>query len=253
MLRKAFAMSKDVELRLDEQGSGRPVLVLHGGGGPVTVAPIAAHLSQTMHTITPTHPGWNGAPRPEWLTGIDDLAMIYLRLLKDRGYRDVTLVGSSIGGWLAAEMAVRDNAGLIGKVVIIDGTGIVVPEAPPPDFFALTPRQVAEHAYHDPDKFYVDPANVPPERIAAQHANMATLKLIAGEPDARLKRRLALVDVPVLVLWGDSDRVVTPVYGQAYAAALPHGRFQLIEKAGHLPQLEQPEATFAAIDAFVTA
>lgn len=242
-----------LELTLAEAGEGRVALVLHGGGGPLTVAPITAYLSQTMHTMTPTHPGWNGAPRPEWLTGIDDLAMIYLRLLRDRGYRDVTVVGSSIGGWIAAEMAVRDTAGLIGRVVIIDGTGIVVPDAPAADFFSLTPRGVAEHAYHDPDKFYVDPASVLPERMAAQGANMATLALIAGEPDGRLLRRLALVEAPALVLWGESDRVVTPAYGQAYAAALPHGRFELIERAGHLPQLEQPAATFAAIDRFVAA
>ena len=240
-----------LDVTLAERGEGSIVLVLHGGGGPATVAPIAAHLGQTMQTITPTHPGWNGTVRPEWLTGIDDLAMIYLRLLKDRGYRDVTVVGSSIGGWLAAEMAVRDTAGLIGRLVVINGTGIEVPGAPAADFFSLTPRGVAEHAYYEPDKFYVDPASLPPERVAVQRANIATLKAVAGEPDAKLRRRLALVDAPALVLWGEADRMVTVEYGRAFAAALPHGRFELIERAGHLPQLERPEAAFAAIDAFV--
>src|SRR3954470_18336058 len=150
----AVAGFDGLDVTLAEVGEGKVVLVLHGGGGPVTVAPIAAHLSQTMHTITPTHPGWNGTVRPEWLTGIDDLAMIYLRLLKDRGYCDVTVIGSSIGGWLAAEMAVRDTAGLIGRLVVINGTGIMVPGVAVADFFSLTPRGIAEHAYHDPDKFY---------------------------------------------------------------------------------------------------
>jgi pimeloyl-ACP methyl ester carboxylesterase len=249
----AVAGFDGLDVTLAEAGEGKVVLVLHGGGGPVTVAPIAAHLSPTMHTITPTHPGWNGTARPEWLTGIDDLAMVYLRLLRDRGYRDVTVIGSSIGGWLAAEMAVRDTAGLIGRLVVINGTGIVVPGVTAADFFSLTPRSIAEHAYHEPDKFYVDPASLPPERVAAQRANIATLKLVAGEPDSKLLRRLALVDVPALVLWGESDRLVTAEYGRAFAAALPHGRFELIERAGHLPQLERPEATFAALDAFVAA
>lgn len=249
----AVAGFDGLDVTLAEAGEGRVVLVLHGGGGPVTVAPIAAHLSQSMHTITPTHPGWNGTARPEWLTGIDDLAMIYLRLLKDRGYRDVTVIGSSIGGWLAAEMAVRDTAGLIGRLVVINGTGIMVPGVAVADFFSLTPRGIAEHAYHDPDKFYVDPASLPAERVAVQRANIATLKVVAGEPDPKLLRRLGLVDVPALVLWGESDRLVTAEYGRAFAAALPRGRFELIERAGHLPQLERPEATFAALDAFVVA
>ena len=182
--------------------------------------------------------------------------MIYLRLLRDRGYRDVTLVGSSVGGWIAAEMAVRDNAGLVGRVVIINGTGILVPEAPMPDFFSLTPRQITEHSFHEPDRFYVDPATLPAERVAAQRGNIATLKALTSEPymhDPKLQRRLGLVDVPVLVLWGESDRIVTPAYGRAFAAALPKGRFELVERAGHLPQLERPEATFAAIDAFLAA
>ena len=121
------------------------------------------------------------------------------------------------------------------------------------DFFSLTPRGVAEHAYHDPDRFFVDPATLPPERIALQRGNMAALRAIAGATmtGPKLLRRLGSVEIPALVLWGESDRIATPAYGRAWAGAFGKGRFQLIEKAGHLPQLEQPQATFAAIDAFV--
>ena len=116
-------MTSDMELKLDEQGSGKPVLVLHGGGGPVTVAGLAAHLAEHNRVLAPTHPGWNGTARPEWVSGVDDLAMLYLRVLKERGLRDVTVVGSSMGGWIALEMAVRDLGGLIDRVVIVDGVG----------------------------------------------------------------------------------------------------------------------------------
>ena len=242
MFRKAIAMAMDVELKLDEQGSGEPMLVLHGGGGPVTIAGLVAHLAQNGHVLVPTHPGWNGTRRPEWLSGVDDLAMLYLRLLKARGLRDVTL-----------EMAVRDVGGLIGKIVIVDGVGVEVSGESIVDFFALTPRGVAEHSYHEPDKFFVDPATLPPERVALIRGNIATLRIVAGTRmfDPKLLRRLGQVDIPALVLWGESDRIATPTYGRALAAALPHARFELIERAGHLPQIEQPEATFAAIDKFV--
>lgn len=107
----ASAAYADLSLTLSEAGEGRPVLILHGGGGPATVAGLAQHLSRTAHTITPVHPGWDGTDRPAWLTGIADLALAYLHVLRERGLRDVLVIGSSLGGWTAAEMAVRDTEG----------------------------------------------------------------------------------------------------------------------------------------------
>src|SRR5947209_1840624 len=100
-----ITLCPDLHITLTEAGAGRPVLILHGGGGPFTVATIGDHLSSTMHTITPTHPGWDGTPRPEWFSGIDDLAIAYLHYLKDAGLHDVLVIGSSLGGWIGAEMA----------------------------------------------------------------------------------------------------------------------------------------------------
>jgi pimeloyl-ACP methyl ester carboxylesterase len=242
----------EIEFTMNESGEGAPVLVLHGGGGPATVTGLAAQLAQQHHVLVPTHPGWNGTPRPEWLSGIDDLAICYLREMKLRGLRHVTVIGSSLGGWLAAEMVVRDLGGLIGLLVVIDGVGVEVPGERIVDFFSLTPRGIAEHSYHEPDRFFVDPATLPPEQVALQRGNMATLRAIAGTTmaDPKLLRRLAAVECPALVLWGESDRIATPAYGRAMAAAFGNGTFQLIEKAGHLPQIEQPAATLAAITAF---
>lgn len=248
------ALHPDLEVTVDEAGTGRPVLILHGGGGPFTVTSIADHLASTMHTFTPTHPGWNGTPRPAWLTGIDDLALIYLDYLEDLDLRDVLVVGSSLGGWIGAEMAMLDNAGRITGLILIDAGGIDVPGEPMRDFFALDARGIAEYSYHDADRFYIDPAKVPPERAALQQANMATMRVLAGDPymhDPKLFNRLGRVRIPVLVLWGDSDRIFTPGYGAAYARAFPNARFELINDAGHLPQIEQPDATFAALDAYV--
>src|SRR3569623_3720573 len=107
----------DVDLKLDTLGAGRPVLVLHGGGGPATVAGLATQLAEHAQVMAPAHPGWDGTPRPEAISSIGDLAMLYLRSLKDRGLRDVTVVSSSMGAWIALEMALRDKGGIIGKVV----------------------------------------------------------------------------------------------------------------------------------------
>lgn len=251
MSTNASAMYADLSLTLSEAGAGRPVLVLHGGGGPATVAGLAQYLSRTAHTITPVHPGWDGTRRPAWLTGIDDLALAYLHLLRDRRLRDVLVVGSSLGGWTAAEMAARDSEGSITGLVLIDAVGVQVESEPITDFFALDARGVAEHSWHDPDRYYLDPAGLPAEELARRQANMATMRILAGDPymhDPTLLRRLGQVHVPSLLLWGESDRIVTPAYGAAYADAFGDGRLEVVPKAGHLPQIEQPEATFALID-----
>jgi pimeloyl-ACP methyl ester carboxylesterase len=244
----------DLPVTLMEAGSGRPAVVLHGGGGPFTVASIAEHLAETMHAITPTHPGWNGTPRPDWLSGIDDIARAYLGYLEDNDLRDVLVVGSSLGGWIGAEMAVRDDARRISGLILLDAVGVDVDGQPIRDFFALDARGVAEYSFHDADRFFVDPATVSEEQAARQRANMTTMRIVAGEPymhDPTLLDRLGRINIPVLVIWGASDRIVTPAYGAAYAAAFGQARIEIVRDAGHLPQIEQPAATFALIDHYL--
>ncbi len=257
MTTRTIALPSGLDLTIDETGTedaARAVLVLHGGGGPATVAPIAAHFASGSHVLVPTHPGWNGTHRPESIVDIPALAAVYLQLLADEALTDVLVVGSSIGGWIAARMAADDTEGRIAHIVIIDGAGIDVPGEPVVNFAALSPREQAEHSWHDPDRFFVDPSQLPPERVAAQRANMQTMGALTsahGMSDPDLQARLGSILIPALVLWGDSDQVFTPGYGRAYAAALGNARFELIPDAGHLPQLEQPAATFEAIDAFL--
>jgi pimeloyl-ACP methyl ester carboxylesterase len=242
----------DLAIPLTEAGTGRPVLLLHGGGGPATVQNIAAHLSGTMRVITPTHPGWDGTGRPGWLTSVGDLAQAYLDLLNAEALSDVVVIGSSVGGWIATEMALRDAGHLITGLVLIDSAGVLIEDQPIRDFFALDARGVAEYSYHDPDRFYVDPATIPAEQLAQRAANLATLRVLAGDMyDPELLGHIGQIKIPVLVVWGDSDRIFTPEYGRAFAQAFPQAQFTLIAEAGHLPHLEQPAATFAAVDSYL--
>lgn len=253
---RTVQLRPDLTVTLTEAGTGRTALILHGGGGPATVQSIAAHLSGTMHVITPTHPGWDGTERPGWLADVTDLALAYLQFLQDEGYRDVLVIGSSVGGWIGAEMAVHDDGDLITGLVLMDSAGVLIEGQPMLDFFALDARGVAEYSFHDPDRFYVDPATIPPEQAALRAANMATLRVLAGDPymhDPELLGRLGQVKIPVLVLWGDSDRIFTPEYGRAFAGAFPDAQFTIIADAGHMPFLEQPAATFDALDSYLRA
>lgn len=251
---RTFRVAQDLEMTITIEGDGRPAMVLHGGGGPLTVAAISAHLARDMQVFTPVHPGWNATPRPARFNRVADIAKAYLAFLKAEGLQDVLLVGSSMGGWLAAEMASTDRDGLIGAIVLINAVGIEVPDQPMPNFFGLSPREIAEHSFFDPNRFFVDPATMPPERIAAQRANIATLQVYAGTPymhDPSLADRLGGIKVPALLVWGEGDRIVTPAYGRTFAKAIPDAEFASVLRAGHLPQIEQPEATFALIDRFL--
>ncbi|ROS54866.1 alpha/beta fold hydrolase [Frigoribacterium sp. PhB24] len=249
------------EFEVFEAGApgARIALVLHGGGGPQTVAPVVEHLASSFHVVAPTHPGWNGTSRSDEIGSIAALASTYLEHLHAAGGHDVVLVGSSIGGWIALEMAVQAAAdgkyvGLIGAVIDIDGVGVVVEDAPIADFFALDARGLAEVAWHDPDRGYTDPAVLTEQQRAVQQSNERAMAEIAGRgmSDETLLGRLGTVAVPVLVVFGESDRFVTPAYGRAVAEAIPGGEFAEVAAAGHLPQLENPEATWAVIDSFVT-
>lgn len=238
-------------------------LVLHGGGGPRTVAPIVGNLAATRHVLAPTHPGWDGTALPDGLTSVAQLAGDYLELLRSDGpdllaRGGVTLVGSSLGGWIALEMAIQAAGdarfeGLVDSVVVIDAVGVEVPGEPIADFFSLSPRQLAEHAWHDADRGFIDPAALSDEQRSMQAGNARAMAAIAGATmsDPTLFARLSAVTAPALVVWGASDRVVTPAYGRALAAAIPDARFAQIEEAGHLPHLEAGAATFEVIDRFL--
>ncbi len=243
-----------VDVTLDDRGEGHTFLLLHGGGGPQTVAGFADLLSAggRARVITPTHPGFGGTPRPDALNSMAGLAALYAALLDQRDLRNVTIIGNSIGGWIAAELALLAPASL-SSVILVDATGIEVPGHPMADFFSLTMAQVAQLSYHDPDKFRIDPAALPPAAQAAMAGNRAALAIYSGPSmsDPTLRGRLAGITTPTLVVWGDSDRMVDPDYGRAYAAAIPGAQFQLLTATGHLPQLETPDQLLRAVWAFV--
>jgi len=239
-----------VEVSVDEQGQGQPFLLLHGGGGPNTVASFARTFAaaKAARIITPTHPGFEGTNRPDVLTSIAQLATLYVRLVDQLDLDDVTLIGNSIGGWIAAEMALLESPRVSGTV-LVDAVGIDVPGHPIADFFSLSMDQVMTLSFHNPDPFHVDPAKLPPAAQAIAAGNRAALAVCGGAAmsDPSLITRLAHLEMPTLVLWADSDRIVDPKYGRAYASAIPMARFYLLNGSGHLPQIETPDQLIHAI------
>jgi pimeloyl-ACP methyl ester carboxylesterase len=238
-----------VTLTVDEVGTGRPFLLLHGGAGPVSVASFASYLADNRpaRVLVPTHPGFNGTTRPDDVT-VRALAELYVALLDRLDLVDVTVAGNSIGGWIAAEIALIASP-RVASVIIINAVGIAVPDHPVADFFSLSLDQLTQLSYHDPSRFRVDPSNFTDAQKAIMGANRQAIADYAGRDmtDPTLNDRLAAITVPTLVLWGQSDRVVDPDYGRAFAAAIPSATYHPLYSAGHMPQLETPAPTLTAI------
>jgi pimeloyl-ACP methyl ester carboxylesterase len=249
------ASTGSIVLTVEEQGSGRPVLLLHGGAGPQSVAVFAQLLADraAVRVIMPVHPGFGGTERSEALTTIRQLAELYVGLLDEIGAPDVTVIGNSFGGWIAAEMASLGPSDRLRNLVLIDSVGIEVPGHPVVDFFSLTMPEVFERSFHQPARFAIDPAALPPAAQQEMLGNRKALAVYTGDTsmmDPSLTQRLGGVTVPCLVVWGESDRIADPAYGRALADAIPSAEFELLSETGHMPQMETPEKLLAAITNF---
>jgi pimeloyl-ACP methyl ester carboxylesterase len=178
-------------------------------------------------------------------------------MLTRHGLRGVTVIGSSIGGWIAAELAARAAlvaSSPVSALILIGATGLVTTEVALPDFTTLTPNDLVRLSYHDAERFRIDPASLSDAQRKARAGNREAMgAYMAGQPkgDSTLGSRLASVRVPTLALWGESDGISPPDYGRAFARAIPGARFELLPNTGHLPQLETPEQTLRAILEFV--
>ena len=238
-----------VPVTVSERDRTQPFLLLHGGAGPASVAAFGDLLAarKRARVIMPTHPGFDGTPRPENLSSVRDLAQLYANLLGELDVWGVTVIGNSIGGWLAAELALLGSPRISGAI-LIDAVGAEVPGHQVTDIRGLRPDQLMALSFHDPARFAPDPDGPGPSPEMVQ-ANMATLFTYAGPAmtDPTLLDRLQHLDLPVHVIWGEADGIVTPDYGRAIAKAIPGAHFTLMPAAGHLPQVEAPEELLGVI------
>jgi pimeloyl-ACP methyl ester carboxylesterase len=239
-----------------DKGRGRPLLFLHPGIGLDPNAAVLDRLAEHARVIAPTHPGFGGSEQPRSFTTIDDLAYFYLDLLDQLDLSDVTIVGVSIGAWIAAEMAVKSTARM-SRLVLANAVGIktsVRETRDIADIFAVTEAQFNELAYFDPNIAARDYSSMADADVRLVARNREATARYAWSPymhDPKLKARLHRIRIPTLFLWGTADRILSEAYGRAYCAAIPGARFETIARAGHFPHLEQPEEFSRKVFAFI--
>jgi pimeloyl-ACP methyl ester carboxylesterase len=243
----------NVEVTYETIGEGSPYLLLHGGAGMRTVIGFASKLASDgkSKVVIPTHPGFDATPRPESLNSIDRLASVYIELLDRLDLNDVTIIGNSVGGWIAADMALLRSP-RITRVVLIDAGGLDIKEHPVLDIFTLPPDKISEYSFYNPDAGRIDITKMSDEQKAIMASNRATLQVYGGESmmDSELLARLPEIQTPTLIVWGAADRVMPIQHGQAFVKGIPGAKYKLIQHAGHLPQLEEPDELLDAIRDF---
>jgi pimeloyl-ACP methyl ester carboxylesterase len=240
----SFVEVDGCKTHLRRGGKGEPLLFLHGASGAPAIMPFMEKLAQRFEVLVPEHPGWGLSGEPEWLENIHDVAYFYLDFLEQLDLRNVTLVGSSMGGWIAMELAVRDTARL-KSLVLVSPAGVAAPGVQPADIFLMPPEEMVRNLFVDQklaDERLAAPMT--PEALDVALKNRHTTARLAWEPrlhDPFLPKWLHRIDVPVKIIWGKQDRILPVGFVAEYRRLLPTAEIRIVENCGHLPHAEKVE------------
>ncbi len=243
-------------IEIVSKGNGPPLLYLHGMDGIENSQALIDLLARDFTVHAPSHPGFGGSALPPHFTSIDDLAYFYLDLVDHLGLDDFVVAGFSFGGWVAAEMLVKD-ARRASALVLGAPFGLATAERKAQrvaDIFMLTPREAQERLRGAaPD---ADPAALPEAMLERRIRNAEAVALFGWSPylhNPKLRHRLHRIRLSTLVLWGEEDRIAPIDFGRDYAAAIEQAQFTAVPACGHRIYADQPETAARAITDFATA
>ena len=250
---------KGTRCRVLEGGSGAPVVFLHGAGGLLTDNPFLDALAQRYHVFAPEWPGYGESTGDELLEDMLDFALHGWDLVDALGLRQPHLIGHSMGGMIAAEMACLAPRDL-GRLVLVGAAGLWLEERPIPDIFAMLPHEIAEALFVDPARGAAlltggaDLADIEALKdfyLITQRRLAMAGKILFPIPNRRLSKRLYRLSAETLVLWGAADRLISPAYAAQWKALIPAAQVVTIDGAGHMLPWERPDAFVDAVSAFL--
>jgi len=239
-----------IEMR--KGGSGPTLLFLHGAGGIRAWTPYLQELAKRFTVLAPSHPGFGRSDTPDWLDGMPDMVNFYLDFLEELGLTDLHVVGNSLGGWIAAELAVR-GTGRIKTLTLVSPAGLRVVGVPMGDIFLWSREEHVRNTLFDQklaDQRLAEELTEEESDIALK--NHFTTAKLAWSPrfhNPDLEKWLHRIKVPTMILWGDSDKVFPPAHGKAYHEAIAGSEFRIVPQCGHLPHQEKLPEFLAAVDA----
>jgi pimeloyl-ACP methyl ester carboxylesterase len=250
-MRESYREVNGQKLRLFEGGEGEPVLFLHGAGG-ANWYPLLENLSHTRHVIAPEHPGFGRSQIPDWMMSVGDLAFFYLDMLDTLDLRDVHLVGHSLGGWTAAEIAVRNTARL-KSVSLLAPAGVRSPEVPFGDIFLWSPEEHARHSFFDKKLVEARLQQLATTDLDVTLQNRAAAARLAWNPrlnNPQLTYWLHRIDVPTLFVWGKEDQICPFACAEPYMKPIKDAELYALAETGHALHTERPKEIAAKLNAF---
>ena len=250
---------KGTSCRVLEGGSGAPVVFFHGAGGLLRDNPFLDQLARGYHVFAPEWPGYGESAGEELLEDMLDFTLHGWDLVEALGLKQPHLIGHSMGGMIAAEMACIAPHDL-ARLVLVGPAGLWMDEHPIPDIFALLPYKIAEVLFHDPQQGQAlltggadlsDMEALKEFYIGSQRRLAMAGKILFPIPNRRLSKRLYRLTAESLVLWGASDRLIVPAYAERWKTLIPHARLEVIGDAGHMLPYEQPDTFVRAVTGFL--
>ncbi len=255
---EAIVDAAGVRIELRRGGAGAPLLVLHGELGVPGWLRAYAQLARHFTVYVPSLPGFGRSARPDWIVGVRDLAAWVTWFVRDLGLpQPLPVIGFSLGGWVAAEIATM-NAGLFTKMVLVGAAGLQPDEGHVWDYFLHGSQEAFAQAFCEPAKApeyaqYYGNAWTPEQEMQAEQDRQMAARLL-WKPYMRSHTLPALlrgVATPTLVIWGRQDAIIPLSVGQRYARAIPGATAKVLDRCGHMPEMEQPEAFVQAVLDFV--
>ncbi len=248
-----------MQLQVFHGGQGEPLLVLHGAGGNPGWLSYCDALARHFHVYAPSHPGFGASDRPDWMERVQDLAYFYRWFVDEQQWAPLPVLGFSMGGWLAAEMAAM-YPDLVRRMVLVGAAGMKPEVGEIADIFLITPEEVAALHFFDPSQVpnydtWYGKEPTPEERQTAawdrEMAGLLTWKPYMHNP--KMPYLLAQINVPALIVWGKQDAIVPVNCGERYQQVLPEATLTVIDQCGHSPQVEKLQEFLDAVLPFLTA
>jgi pimeloyl-ACP methyl ester carboxylesterase len=235
---------RDATIKLHRAGAGQTVLFLHGAGGLAQWPPFFDALADGYELLVPEHPGFGASDDPAWIRNVPDMAMFYLELIETMRIEKAHLIGHSLGGWIAAEILIRDRA-RFESLTLLAPAGIRVEGVPSGDVFIWAHDETMRNLFYNQvlaEAVLALPQSEEQTDIALK--NRFTATKLGWQPrwfNPDLERWLHRIKLPSLVIWGNDDKVMPPAYAALWKERLPDARLAMVEQCGHLPHIEKAE------------
>lgn len=254
---KSMVMVRETEVEMVSGGSGPPLVFLHGAGGSAGWQAWHEELAKQYTVYAPSQPGFNGTERPDWVYTITDVAHFNLEMIQTLALDQYVLMGASMGGWVAAEMAAMCPSGL-KALVLVDAAGVKPEKGEIAEIFMCSADTRLKQRFYDPSQVpnYDHYARrLTPEEQVVDHANREMASRLCWRPylhNLSLPYYLRKVPTPTLIVWGRHDAIIPVECGELYHQALPNSSLTILDNCGHSPAVEKQTEFLHAVTGFLS-